>query len=535
MNCRVRVEPPAAPAFERDLDAAEVVMGRVASAGLVLPDASVSRQHARLVQLDGRWWVEDLGATNGTELNGTRIAARTRLAAGDRIRVGGTIIVFEPSAPGDERTPISPAAGHAPAAAADRQAARLQLLNDIHRALATPISLTDLLDLILERCFDVLAPEEGVILLKDASGAMRPAASRQRPGAASPVLVSRRLVEEVAGKGEPALVLDAAQDERFSESESIIVAGVRSVAAAPLADAEGTIGMIALSSRVSVRQFSEADLDLLVSLASAAALRVRNVALAEEAAARRVLERELALAHDMQMAMLPRDMPARREVALAARLTPARSVGGDLYDFVLAPDGLWFIVADVSGKGVGAALYMAVAKTLFRATVSGATPQELPRILARMNQELCRDNDQMIFTTAVIGHLNWMTGALTLADIGHLPIVLVDPDGRLSSPEVPKSIAFGVLDDAEFAVATSRLTGGSVVLLYTDGATDARDASGALFGQIRLTQAIAAAAAAADGARAEAIVSSVAGAVEAFAAGAPPEDDLTLFAIEFRG
>jgi len=533
MTCHVRVEPPVAPAFERDLDAAEIVMGRVSSAGLVLPDVSVSRQHARLFQRDGGWWVEDLGATNGTELNGVKISGPTKLSAGDRLRMGGTVVQFDPPPPEPEWRPPTP--DPMPAASTDRQAARLQTLNDIHRALATAISLPDLLDLILERCFRVLAPEEGVILLKDAAGNMTPAASRQKPGASSAVFISRRLVEEVAGKGEPALVLDAALDERFSGSESIMTAGVRSVAAAPLADAEGTLGMIALSSRVSVRQFSEADLDLLVSLASAAALRVRNVALAEEAAERRVLERELALAHDMQMAMLPRAMPDRREVSLAARLTPARSVGGDLYDFVLAPDGLWFIVADVSGKGVGAALHMAVAKTLFRATVNGAAPRDLPRVLARINQELCRDNEQMIFTTAIIGHLDWTTGTLTLADIGHLPVVLVDSQGRITTPEVPKNIAFGVIEDAGFDVATIALAGGSVILLYTDGATDARDTRGTLFGAERLAGAIAAGVGQGDRATAEAMVSAVAAAVEAFSAGAPPEDDLTLFAIEYRG
>ena len=115
----------------------------------------------------------------------------------------------------------------------------------------------------------------------------------------------------------------------------------------------------------------ELDLYLLESLASAAALRVRNIALTEEAAARKVLERELALAHDMQMSMLPRRMPDRAEIEVAATLKPARSVGGDLWDLVLHDDRLWFIVADVSGKGIGAALYMAVTKTLFRAMIQG--------------------------------------------------------------------------------------------------------------------------------------------------------------------
>ena len=165
--------------------------------------------------------------------------------------------------------------------------------------------------------------------------------------------------------------MDAAVDERLAGSESIIMSGIRSVVAAPLVDSDGALGLIVLSSRAGVRQFTQHDLDLLVSLASAAALRVRNVALAEEAAERRVLERELAIAHDMQMSMLPKPMPDQPNVSVAATLKPARSVGGDLYDYWMAGDRLWFIVADVAGHGVGAALYMAVVKALFRASAHG--------------------------------------------------------------------------------------------------------------------------------------------------------------------
>ena len=109
-----------------------------------------------------------------------------------------------------------------------RQAARLRTLNEVHRALATAISLTALLDLILDRCFDVLRPEEGIILLRNAAGDFTPAASRQGQAVGGHVFVSRRIMDEVAGKGKSALVVDAAIDERFAGSESIIFSGVRS-------------------------------------------------------------------------------------------------------------------------------------------------------------------------------------------------------------------------------------------------------------------------------------------------------------------
>jgi sigma-B regulation protein RsbU (phosphoserine phosphatase) len=288
------------------------------------------------------------------------------------------------------------------------------------------------------------------------------------------------------------------------------------------------MGMVALGSRVGVKQFSQEDLDMLVSIASVAALRVRNVALAEEAAARKVLERELALAHDMQMSMLPRRMPSRASIDLAARLTPARSVGGDLYDFVEDGDNLWFIVADVSGKGVAAALVTAVVKTLFRAMAPGET--DIARVLSRMNDELCRDNDQMMFVTAMVGCVNLNTGQLSLGDVGHNPAFLIGADGRLTPASVPKSIAFGVLPDAPFEAGSLDLARHRMLVLYTDGVTDARSVKGDMFGQERLEAALRE-----SGTReaASGVLDHLYSRIESFAAGAPPEDDITVLVLRY--
>jgi sigma-B regulation protein RsbU (phosphoserine phosphatase) len=308
-----------------------------------------------------------------------------------------------------------------------------------------------------------------------------------------------------------------------------MMSGVRGVLAAPLTDAEGTMGMIALVSRLSVRPFTQQDLEMLESLAAAAALRVRNVALAEEAAARKVLQRELALAHDMQMSMLPRRMPERPEVDLAAALEPARSVGGDLYDFVLDGDRLWFIVGDVAGKGVGAALYMAVAKTLFRASIQGT--DELADVVGRINRQLCADNEQVIFVTAVMGHLALSTGEVALTDAGHNPALRLARAGGLADADIPKCMALGVLEGTDYEAGRFTLAPGETLVLYTDGATDARNPGGDLFGDDRLRASIAAriGRAPAD------VIAGVLADIDAFAAGAPPEDDVTLLAVTYRG
>jgi len=223
--------------------------------------------------------------------------------------------------------------------------------------------------------------------------------------------------------------------------------------------------------------------------------------------------------------MLPKPMPDRPDVSVAATLKPAHSVGGDLYDYWIAGDRLWFIVADVAGHGVGAALYMAVAKALFRASANGDVP--LADVAARMNREIARDNESMLFVTAMFGTLMLATGEVTMVDAGHNPAVVVAPGGRYNHPAIAKSVALGVVEDFEFAEGRFHLAPGSTLVLYTDGATDARSTSGDIFGADRLMAAIRR-----TDAGPAAIMSSVTNTIDAFAAGAPQEDDITLLAIK---
>ena len=535
MSLRVRVQTGTGARSEHGLVGPEMTIGRATTAAIVIHDTRVSRQHARLVLREGSWWVEDLGARNRTLLNGTPVMVPALLQAGDRLDVGDAVLslVDEEASVDDgastrtdgassEATHVSGLSG------AGADAARMWTIHEIHRALAGPLSLQELLDVILARCFDVLEPEEGLIMLRGANGVVAPAASRRRSPGPGPVAIPRRLVNEVMGKAQPALVLDAAYDERFAGSASMVSSGIRSVVAAPIVDAEGTLGLITLCSRVAVRRFAQADLDMLVSLASAAALRVRNVALADELAAKRVVEHELALAHDVQMSMLPRAMPVRPGLEIAARLTPAQSVGGDLYDFVLDGDRLWFIVADVAGKSIAAALYMAITRALFRATARGAAG--VADVAARMNEELARDNDRVMFVTAALGCLDLVSGAIALVDAGHTAGVVADRDGVRDVQDVPKSMALGVMADAAYVEARVSVQPNATLVLYTDGMTDARAPSGEMFGETRLRAAIAAAAHQTP----EALVAAVVGAVERFATGAAPEDDLTMLALRFR-
>jgi serine phosphatase RsbU (regulator of sigma subunit) len=172
---------------------------------------------------------------------------------------------------------------------------------------------------------------------------------------------------------------------------------------------------------------------------------------------------------------------------------------------------------------------MAVAKTLFRATTAGATCVEV--VVSRMNRELSRDNERQTFVTAIVGSLDLRSGDVSIVDAGHVPVLVADASGLVEAPVLEKCLTLGVLPDHAYVESRLRLLPGSTLFLYTDGVTDARNRAGAQFGADRLLQAVSAAAAQGP----DAIVAGVTAAIGRFESGAPPEDDVTMLAVQFRG
>ena len=236
---------------------------------------------------------------------------------------------------------------------------------------------------------------------------------------------------------------------------------MRSLLAAPLLDSEGCLGMIVLSAKSRLHPFQEDDLELLM-------------ALAEETARRRLLDHELDLARDIQMAMLPKAFPHLGGIDVSAELRPARTVGGDLYDVMADGERVWLLVGDVSGKGVGAALFMAVTKTLFRAIAPGSA--SVAEAVERMNRELARDNERAMFVTAFAARLDLATGELEYVNAGHNPTYRLEAGGAVAALPGPVDPALGAVEVHQYRSARLRLARGDALLLYTDGVVEARSA-----------------------------------------------------------
>ncbi len=524
---KLHIVPAEGEPFVHELRGDSLVIGRAAGCDLALADPFLSRQHSRFFRRGERLFVEDLGSRNGTQVNGRPVHGPTEVAPGDAIQISGSVLTLVP--PGGPTASGAPAAagggeepgdggldntvflrresaadlleqqtaGAAAAAALGdealrRHAERLKLLNEVHQALGRSLTLDALLELILDRVFDHLRPEQGVIFLKRPGGHLERAASRAVDAAQAEsveLLGSRSLAREVADRGVAALVLDAQTDVRLAGAESIMISGVRSLLAAPLLEREGTLGMIVLGSKVAVRQFNEEDMELLVSVASVAALYIRNLALAEEAAERRLLAEELALARRIQLALLPPSLPELPGWELYGANTPSRGVSGDYFAVVTrgaGPTGARecvLMVADVSGKGMAASLLTASLEAFAAGPIEDGLPPD--EICAKLSRLLYRRTPPEKYATAVVAAIALDTGVLRYANAGHNPPLVVRAGGaveELAATGVP----IALLPAAAYEAAEIQLAPGDSLLLYTDGIVEANDPDGGEYGNDRL-------------------------------------------------
>ena len=302
--------------------------------------------------------------------------------------------------------------------------------------------------------------------------------------------------------------------------------GMASVLALPLRSQAEVLGIMLVDYPGESQRFPQQRIDLLSGIANQAAIAIENVQLYRESLERERIAQELRLAHRIQAAFLPEACPSLPGWSIAATSRPAREVGGDFYDFIpLGSNRLGLVIADVSDKGVPAALFMAVSRTVMRAVaVEGHSPAVA---LGRANDLLLADSRSGMFVTLFYGLLNHETGEMAFANAGHNPPYWYrGQDGELVRVASP-GVALGVVEDPVFEEGRIFLQRGDALILYTDGVSDSLDQSQREFGEAGLQAAIRAA-----GMQpAPRLVAAINQAVESFAGGAPQFDDYTLLVV----
>lgn len=538
------------------LEPGRVHVGRHPDCELVLDLPSVSRQHAALsVSLDGVL-IEDLRSRNGTLVNGVPLSGVRRLLHGDEVLICGQRLVFTDasvSATQSQAGCIVDTGDEAdePAFAADSNAlifsqlalprlagdeslgkhaeAKLRAVLAISRAIGASVSVGEVLPRLLDGLLEVFSrADRGFVLLaQQPAGKLLLRARRLKRPDDSPIRLSRTLIDRVASTGQAILSADAACDTRFQANESVLVGRIRSVMCVPVTGTDGRLlGVVQIDSRDVHAGFDDDDLEVLAGVAGRAAQAIEQALAHEQDVEREQLNRDLEIAHRVQQGLLPSRPPELPDYEIFDFYEAARHVGGDFFAYVpLAGNRLAVVLADVSGKGVAAALLMAALSADVRYCL--ASEPNLAAAVSRINESFLRGGWDDRFATLVVAVLDPASHAVTICNAGHLPVFMRSPTGDVREVSCELGgLPLGMHAGHEYRSCTVDLEPGEAFLLCTDGVTEAMDHEGRCYGIGRLEQVIAKPAATATG-----LGNAILADVDRHAAGAAGSDDVCLVCV----
>ena len=544
------------------LEAAEVRLGRSPTNDIVLAPATISRHHALIRRHGDTYVLEDLQSTNGTYLNGEPVVTRSPLGEGDRIRLGEVMFRFTGSAEAAAEPPLGVVSGEGTTDTSsvlervgvesypvlDEEASvslartqeRLALISRISAELLQLLDPVELAERVADRLLEVFpkADQALVALAEEADSALTPQAVRRRGGrSAREVTLSRTIIRLVTEEREAVLCADVRGDERFRDRPSVVGAQIYSFLCVPLVCRDEFLGLIYLDSQRAQAPLEREDLLLATAVAGQVALAASNIRFHRAAMARERLELDLGLAERLQRSFLPAGTPEVAGMAFATYYTTAYEVGGDFYDFIPLAEGSdeeeerWLVaIGDVSGKGIPAALMMARLTRDVRYHAARCTP---PQVLAELSRSLATQTDGRFFATLLCLELHPEARRLVVASAGHCPPLVVPAGAEPYYFREASGFPLGVLPEEPYPEATLGLEPGDCVLLYTDGLTEGMNGAGVVFGEQRLADAAAEAAARQAPVGTEQLIEQVLLVLRAFRGDAPPTDDLTMVAFRW--
>lgn len=473
--------------------ATTLVVGRTRECGLSIEDSAASRRHIEITARQNSFVWKDLGSTNGTLLNGARMLAG-ELHHGDRLQIGQTVLRFEveeiPDSPMEEsglfRETILDDSGVAKrASGADKSAALLEAVYKVMNEIASNYEPCQLIDRILETTIGAISAQRGALFLAGEGEDLQPCPEcgfvhRIRDGLLRParrdeIRISRTVVRRVLRDGESVLYQDTDSDSELNAAESIMSLNLRSIVCVPLRGKHGIMGILYIDSDRQNQAYSHEDLLLASAMGNSAGLALENAKMHQEILDKQRMEQEIATAWTIQEGFLVKEWPAEDpRYQVYGETRPAKTVGGDFYDFVHPRESLvGLLIGDVSGKGVPAALTMAQLLAEFRLH---ARVMESPAAVIRaLNVELVERSQRGLFCTLCYLTLDLETGRVTCANAGHLPVVRLGACGASVFAEASGPPA-GILPQADWEDARTTIAPDEMLVLLTDGIAEARGA-----------------------------------------------------------
>ncbi|MDR0391386.1 MAG: SpoIIE family protein phosphatase, partial [Planctomycetaceae bacterium] len=491
-----------------NITADTAVVGRNKECHIALEHNGISREHARITCEQDGYFLEDLKSRNGTFVNGHHSTEKVLLHEGDVIRFCDVEFVFftgDPNRAAVEKPVASPPVADLnmvkemgddesntfeikskiqlsdkkPNLTSANASIKLQAMIDIGRNLGADVNhvlpqlVSNLLKIFLQ------ADCAYILLNDDQTGRLELKAFQYRdPENQESFRISRTILEKVATSKAAILSDDVANDSRFDISESIVNYNISSIMAAPIMDYDNSevLGVVQVDSRSSQSRFTYEDLDLLVSVAYQVAVSYQNARLHEIAINERILEREMNIANTVQRGLLPLARPEIENYGFFDFYQPAKYLGGDYYDYILLPDGrLVFALGDVSGKGAAASLLMAKLSAEVRSGL--IIEKSFGDTVKRLNRVFSEPRWDNRFITFFFGVLNPQTNEIVFHNAGHIPPILVSPDGTAEMlGESIIGLPLGIMDDTEYPESSFVIQTGQKLVIISDGITDAMNA-----------------------------------------------------------
>jgi phosphoserine phosphatase RsbU/P len=505
-------------------------VGRLPENDLVLSHPYVSRRHAELVVEDGRCFVVDLGSRHGTFVNGKPIAARHLLGEEDTVHFGaldGPSLRLGTNDTGSGST-IRDIIDQIPEVSSTGSA--LEKLNwffESARKLKTFGSVDQILGALLDTTLQLTQVERGFVFLCNEAGQLELALGRDDHGEAltDEATVSHGAIRQAVNNSSEYILTDTLSADPEARSASIVAHSIRSVICIPLrkrrpgaAKEADLLGLLYLDSRLKPGSLTQIDNDLLRTIATDAAALIDNAQLAIAEERERRYREELNIAAEIQRSLMTVRLPKLSWAAVSAQSVACREVGGDFYDVLEIGDSLSVVVADISGKGISAAILASTLQGLIYSQLAARQP--LATIADVVNRYICGKNIEKYATMCILRLTP--DGKMEYINCGHVPPYLY-ANGCTRLPE--SNLPVGLIENAPFQAGSEQLAPGSRVLIVTDGVTEAQTPDGGFYGEEPLTEP----------AMAQATLNDICDQLRSLCGSLAADDDCTLLDVRYQG
>lgn len=522
-------------------------IGRLPGCEITLQDNRISRKHAQILLEDGTYFLEDCDSRHGVFVNGDKVD-RHELIHGDRIEFGiedsYQLVVGEEQKPSSliQKFAEIPDIKDGPTG----DLSRLSAVLGVARALQSSLALEDVLTAAVDAALAVTDCERGFLMLTSKTGELEVRVARssgqQNLSEEESRLPTGPIEKALLGRRDLlSMSFDPLQDEAGA-GKTIQALELKRVLCVPLikirlgqehetsllSPKQDTLGVLYMDSKTSIDDLSSSNRELLQTLAIEISSVLENARLLDQERQKKGLENQLAIARDIQVSMLPATLPKDGWLVATGHSDACYQVGGDYFDVTPYENDHWGIVlADVSGKGVSAALLASLIQGAFFSAVNLET--HLSETISRINRYVCERSRSARFATVFYGLIH-RSGLTKWVNAGHCPAMLVHQSGEVDMLEAG-TVPLGLFVESEFPVTETHFTAGDKLVVYSDGVSEATDWAGEQFGEKRLEAVLAAHAAL----PADELYEKVRHELGEFTSGAEQDDDVTLLVLGYQG